>query len=477
MSFVNVTTAFKKNIAGRSAFWFALNVVLALSLSNGTEFDHSLLAILTTCSYYLCIRNWCKCGNRLVSIFTFFIVYAFLCNCIQSLLYTLGVPDNLLSAYWTPSFSSMCDMLRYQAICIAALNLGMVLYVSKNSNSTSMKEQQEWYRNKAISDSDADLVLSFFYFICLIGSFISLANIGRVRATMSYHDFMYEGQSGLNTLFYFNYFFMFLGLRFVFQKKHVYLTYITWLLLIVGYMALGLRTNVIPYLACFIITAPLTHPSFFRKATVPFWTVAGVAFFIILGLVSATREYTGTGLASGYGGLESSLIYTISDVGSLSQMTALTIEETEKGMPHFQTIIYFLVTVVPTRVLKIPEYLFASIGPTNWNISPGTFMSDRMGRSGMGFSFLAESFMNYGWFGCVYIFLYGLLIAFLENSAYKKIMEGNFFRITFLLLLARLVFYARADLWLCNNYVEYMIFTAILYVIFDRKKKAQTYLR
>lgn len=460
-----------KKYLTNSTIWLLFVLLLVCVYRENTELSHGLYTILATASYFFCVYNWVKCGNRIVSLFSFFMLYSFLCNCIQSLLYVFGVPPELLTAYWFPSFASMCEMMRYQALCIAALNLGVVLYITKKGNSSSIDEQFKWYSNVNSSWENESAILTSLYFICLIGSFIALYNTANVRAAMSYHEYMDEGHNEVQTYFYFSYFFLFLGLRYIFSKRFVYLTYAAWIVLTLGYMLLGLRTQAIPYIACFVITVPITNPGLFKKHTIPFWVVGSVVFFIGLGLISSTREYSGTDLATGYQGFGTSLIYSVGDVGSVSQMTAITMDEIEKGMPHYQTILYFLTTVIPTRVLKLPVDLFNALGPAGWDISPGTFMSERMGRSGMGFSFLAESFMNYGWFGCIYILLYGYIIAFLENSAYKKIMKGSFFRITFLLLLTRLVFYARADLWLCNNYVEYMVFTGILYILFNQRKK------
>lgn len=101
-------------------------------------------------------------------------------------------------------------------------------------------------------------------------------------------------------------------------------------------------------------------------------------------------------------------------------------------------------------------------------------MSHKVGILGFGFSYIAEAYLNYGWFGWIFILLYGILIARLENMAYQDIMNGCFFKITFLLWLAKQVFFARADLCLGENYIEYMIFTAVIYKLIGSKERLFT---
>lgn len=455
-----------------SVFWLLFSLLITVLVSGYSSWEHSLFAVLCVISYAICIYGWYKTGNRVISLFSFFVVYAFFCNCSQQILYVFGVPEIFLTSYYDVSFPAMVNMLRYQYVCISALNMGMMLYVRKKKNCIAIEHQIQVYKEENYHNSPKERILYLFLLLCFAGTALAAYKTALVRNSMSYAEYMDSGYESVNVMFYFSYFFAFLSLRSVFKKQNVFLIYCAWGVIACVYMMLGLRTQAIPYVSYFIICLPITHPGLFKKKFIPLWVVMGVSFVIILGWISATRSIEGAKLSSESQGVSLDLIRTISDVGSSSQTIGITIKSVDEGLGVHQSIIYFLLTVVPTKVLKIPSSIFETmIGNDQACISPGTFMSSYVGGYGLGFSFIAEAYLNFKWLGWIYVMLYGYIIAALENYSYKSIMKGDYFPIAFLLILCRQIFYARADLWLCGSYIEYMIFTYILYRIINYKTK------
>lgn len=454
--------------------WFVISAFCSLLFSGSSSSVHSVLILFTTISYALCVYTWVKSGCRLVSVYVFFVVYAFVCNCAQSLLYVFGVPYEYLTSYWNLSVEGVTYAFRFQLLCVAALNLGTCLALTQRGNNVSTAEMVSWYESKQKKEDKLDKYLFPFLIICLLGSLFAAFEIARVRSSMSYQEWMYGGHNDVETRFYFSYFYAFVSLRYVFKKQHTLLIYASWSFFIGLFMMLGLRTQAIPYITFFLITLPVTNSNLFKKKLIPIWIVGAFFFVIFLGIISSTRTEGSVDLSqSGNESTAVSFYVALADVGASAETIGLTMNECDKGMPHYQSILYSIITVIPRRVLKLPEELFQMSG---WQAmsSPGSFMSHKVGLLGFGFSYIAEAYLNYGWFGWIFILIYGFGIARLENMAYQDIMKGYFFKITFLLWLAKQVFFARADLCLGENYIEYMVFTAILYKLFGSKEKLFT---
>lgn len=462
----------KNNLITQSVIWLTFMLIVSLLLTESTFENHCIYVLLITASYLFCVRTWIKSGCRAISLYSFFISYAFLCNCGQSVLFVLGVPQEFLTAYYGASFEYMTQALRFQCICIAALNFGTSLALKHKTDCVSTETMRGWYNGHHPIHDKNDKLLFYLMIVFLLGTLYSAFEVARVRSTMSYMEWMYEGSKTVNTRFYFMYFYMFLSLRSVLRKQYVVFIYVCWLFFILLYMMLGLRTQAIPYVSLFIITLPLTNERLFDKKFIPLWIVGVITGIIFLGVISSTRTGESVNLSetsSGQGPAVS--FYTsMADIGVSANTIANAMDLCDKGMPHYQSILYSVASVIPQRVLKIPVSDIFNV--SNAITSPGSYASEMLGTPGAGYSFMAEAFLNFGWMGWLYLILYGFLIARLENIAYRDFIQSQvFFKITFLLFLSKQVFYARAELCLSEDYIEYMVFTAILYKILSPKSK------
>lgn len=445
---------------------------MSLLLTEPTTEVHCLYVLLVTVSYIFCVYSWIKAGCRAVSLYSFFIAYAYLCNCGQSMLYVIGVPQEFLTAYYGASIDYMTHALRFQSICVAALNLGTCLALKKKKYCVSIESMRGWYNSLHPIRDKNEKVLFYLLIAFLLGTLYAAFEVARVRSSMSYNDWMYEGYKTVNTRFYFMYLFMFLSLRSVLRKQRVFFIYVCWLLFIILFMMLGLRTQAIPYVSLFIITLPLTNERLFNKKFIPIWIVGVLAGIIFLGIISSTRTGESVNLsdASSGEGAAVSFYASMADIGVSANTIANTMDLCDKGMPHYQSILYTITTVIPRKVLKIPiTDIFNVDGALS---SPGAYTSGMLRTPGAGYSFIAEAFLNFGWFGWVYMIFYGFLIARFESLAYQDFIKNQmFFKIVFLLFLSKQIFYARGELCLAEDYIEYMIFMAILYKLFTPQSK------
>ena len=456
------------NVLKFSYVWFVASILVALMVDGIAFLSHAFLVICVSLSYLICIFSWIKCGSRALSLYSFFLAYSFLCNCAQPLLYIFNVPVEFLNTYGILSLEEVSYSLRFQFVCIAALNLGNSLALQKKKYCMSTKEMELWYKSVDNSPTKNDKLLYKLMLVLLLGTLYATYDLAKVRGSMTYQEWSYGGSDNVQNHFYFSYFFCFLSLRSVLRKQHVLFIYICWLFFVVLFMMLGLRSTAIPYLSLFLIVLPLTNGNFFRKKYIPVWLLGGFFSIILMGIISAGRyqERVDLSTVDTSQGVRFMFYSAMSDVGSPGKTLGMTMKMCDNGVPKYQSILYSVVTVIPHRVFKIP---FPENEPLS---SPGAYLSNVAGMEGYGFSFLSEAYYNLGWFGWLFILLYGFLIARMENMAYYDVMrKGNFFKLTFLLYLTKQIFFARGDFCLAEAYIEYMVFTAIIYKLFLPKQK------
>ena len=89
--------------------------------------SHQVLVSCTLASYVMCIFNWVKCGNRALSLYNFFVLYMMLSNLGQSILFLFGFPGDYMIVYSRYSLDQINELLRFQLLCVAGLNLGTML--------------------------------------------------------------------------------------------------------------------------------------------------------------------------------------------------------------------------------------------------------------------------------------------------------------------------------------------------------------
>ena len=208
-----------QNLLRFSLVWFLLSIIFAILLSDKSETTHRVLILLTVISYSLCILCWVKAGCRLISIYTFFIAYSFLCNCAQSFLYLLGVPLEFLTSYWNLTVADVSYAFRFQLVCISALNVGACLATINKKDCVSVEKQIINYKSMGKREKTTkDKYLFVLLLFLLVGTIFAGLETARIRMSMSYHDYMYGGYKEVESRFYFIYFYAFLSLRFVFKQ-------------------------------------------------------------------------------------------------------------------------------------------------------------------------------------------------------------------------------------------------------------------
>lgn len=441
-----------------SLIWFVIGCIIVLT-TNDTIYSHNELTIYCLCSYLLCIYHWIVSGNKLFSIYVIFIIYALFSNLGQALLLVIPGVDLYLSIYKTYTLSSICEMLRFQALCIAGLNIGACLYLQKHENNVSLEEQQKVFEQNKIPvwNNSAQLFFDFVMYLTFGVMFYLASRQLFLRQTMSYVE-MYR--STPLTGYGMRFFSVMLGLISIYRHRHTKLVLVIWLYLFIAYMVAGTRSLGIVYLACIILVIPVLYPILIKKRFVWLWIIASFFGIGLLNIISDSRQYSLMEDIS----VDSwwmSFFLAISEMGG-SMRPSIETMSSSVTLGNPQTILYaFLEFFIPAGILD-------AIVPHSWTTHLGHWINTLHDDDNeWGFSFIAEAFVNFGWWGWMFMILYGYLIAYLENESYKKIRRCNYFLAAcFLAILARQIFYARAQMQLCIDFCRPAFYTYLFYIIF-----------
>lgn len=426
--------------------WFvvALLVVYIPSLVYDV-FYHNVLVLCNFISYILCIYSWRRFGGRWLSVFVFFIVYALFCNLGNSILYSTMSWTNTTEAlkiYENAYWMSIIDMLRFQFLCVASMNVGVSAYtsVAKAYIPSVSKTRTE------ANTLEVFWLLTVAYHIYLSYHYLTF------RITAGYSDLdsliVSEDYGLLGTLL--TYFFLFLSLLLLFKGKQVKTIYLLLTCLSLAFMISGKRYMAIRFIGAILVFLGATHPRLFRKRYVWIWVAAGIGFMAFINVIRVLR---GSSIADGID-VEKSVFQlvlgTFAEMGQSEWPAIITMDIIGSTDQYMHSIYNTFLRVTGFDVLFGLET----------EESLGRWITNQMGTNyGLGYSFVAEAYANFGWLGWIFTFIYGWLIVWLENSAYRMLSQkiNIYVALAILCLLLRQIFYARAQLDLCAFEIRMLI--------------------
>lgn len=450
--------AFRNNVRILPAvFILFVSAILALLLSAPSEFNHAMLTIAITLCYALNIYNWKQSGNSLLSIYCLFLIYAYLSSTGQCILYMFHAPSILLSIYRNFGLDSVCLMLRFHLLCAAGMLLGGTLGTSQIIRDEVSIPQIQNSSKEEKKENRYEIIFTLLMFVSYLMMLSFAIYQIQQRQVLGYSDY-YNMEEKQRMPEQFNLLAVSLGVRAIFRKKYVKTTYFFWSLYVLLFFVAGTRSTAIVYVAAFIAMLPKSYPELFKKKFALMWLII---ILFLFGLISVTSTYrtgslTNISLAASNSGFWINIINTISEMGGAARPAIYTMKWIDGGGAHYQTLIYTILHgIIPTNVLS----LFGS----SWSVQLGRWINEYAGAIGTqyGYSFIAEMYMNYGWFGFVFLIFYGWLIAYGERKAYSMGVNGNaFFAGVIIALLGRQVFFARANLGLILSFYRNSIYLA-----------------
>lgn len=404
--------------------WLILIYVINVTVTGANLYIHNLFVLLCLVSYALCYYSWLSYGGKFLSFYVFFLTYCFFSNLGQSILDTLGLTNLIVGAnmYDLHGYEAVNKMLQFQSMCIAALNLGTILYTSKPANVISQTQLNDAYvinQPKKSYDTVFDIVLV----ICICYFTYEGIKMLLLRQSFDYAAFfeMGRGQTQNRLTNYMDLLTIMLSLRCIFKGRNLKLIYGFYLFSILIYMLIGARGLAIRYVATLLVTLPMVKPSLFQKKYWLVWIIGFIFSFSILSVISNSR---GSILGSGFqdnGGITDNIIGTVAEMGMSERPAIITIEAINSGHRHYQTISSTIIKAL------IPLSSQTSFCQQN-SVALGDWVSHYVGsyNSGLGYSIVAEAYMNYDKFGWLFFLLWGYFICYAENRAYKNLLQGKY---------------------------------------------------
>jgi len=446
-------------------------MILSLSIfynyADYTEYSHNLIVLLAVLTYYFTLSNWLLTGNRAFSIFTTFVLFSLFFNLGQSILKAFTNFPIFGYVYSQYSPSDIFYMLKYQLICAAGLYLGSNLYLSKKKNRVSLYEISSYYKTNNNFDifKPREIILEILFYVSFATTFIYGVYLINLRQNLSYAE-LYETKESISGIFYFGA--TVFGLYFIFQKRHIKLVLVGWIWFFLSFYIVGTRSLGIVYMGALITVIPILYPHLFRKKFIPIWLVGLMLGLISFSVISQTRQGNSINL-----GEENDIIVllftSIHEMGFSQTPTLTTISYIKQGGEYRQTILYNILLGI------FPSVLLNELVPDEWsNVSLGGWATEQeMGpdaTSGLGYSWIAEAYMNYGSWGWIFTLIYGYFIAYAENFSLKRIMQGRYLlAICLIAILCKQIFFARAQLNLVIPFYKGTMYLLIFRFIFFKK--------
>lgn len=407
-----------------AVIWLILVFIINVTVTDANIYSHNLFVILCLASYALCYYSWLSYGGKFLSFYVFFVTYCLFSNLGQSLLDTLGLSSFIagVNMYDLHGYESVNNMLRFQSMCIAALNFGTITYTSKPDNVVSQKQLNDSFilnQQKKSYDTIFDIILV----ICICYFLLQGVKMLVLRQSLDYASFfeMGRGQTQNRLTLYMDLFTIMISLRCIFKGRNLKLIYGFYLFSIIIYMYIGARGLAIRYVASLFVTLPMVKPNLFVKKYWAVWIIGFIFGFSLLSVISNSRSSVlGSGF-SDHGGLTENVIGTVAEMGMSERPAIITIEAIDAGHRHYQTI---ACTIIKALIPLSSQTNFCKRN----SVALGDWVSNYVGsyHSGLGYSIVAEAYMNFDKYGWLFFLIWGYFLSYAENRAYKNLLRGKY---------------------------------------------------
>lgn len=455
-----------------SFLWFLIACFLCDITVNSFSYKANVLLVVANIySYYRCISIWKSSGNSLLSLYTFFILYMCASNLGQSIISLFPYTMDKMSIYDKFNMQEILSALRFQLLCVSAMGLGTSFYVDFHECNYSTKVLQDYFFNTSKYWFPPQLLLKIVFFVAILLVFFDAVSYVLMRQTMGYMDAYTERQLAGIPLYMqlANWLFMLISFYFAYTKRYTKLIIVLFFVLVCIFMVCGNRSLTIKYLAFLMLLCPNLYPKYFARKYWFLWYALLVCFLSSLSLITSVRNDVGITmqLSQGNNSFIDMLLSSLSEMGGSAQTLIYTMKAIGEGFQHHLTEAYFTITAISS------SKLCQIIGFGNEYLSLGEWVGDYAGiyGYGLGYSCVAEWYMNYGWFGCIFAGLYSYIITMFECIAYKNILRGSYLvPATLLTFLATQIFYARSTMFYSLFEVRFGFWLIVIYTLVQNIK-------
>lgn len=465
-------------------FIIILHFIIGISLSIYCQYfidtdtnivDESIISQLSICSVLLFIwylYSWWMLTNSIFNPYTLFLAAAMLFNSGQSIIKSLDSEF----VYLDGIFSNMTIFrtLVFVIISLYFVHLGALLAYRKFKKSEIEQIKAiEFEANSLMSLRQVGKVL--FLISCVPAFLVAQQAVGIIlsQGYIGLYQRQYE-VTGIYAIFnVLNAFFVPSALFYLAgSKDNRRGVWLSWLILF-SYSSiqffLGSRaTAIMP-----LISASWVHDQCVKKIPRTTLLSSSIIFLIIvMPMIATIRSENRQNILSigflleAFSSIDNPLIHTINEAGRsmLATSYALELVPNLKNYDFGMGYVYALLTLIPNIFWDIhPSISHGTYGKwLVWTVAPITASSG----GGLGFSFIAEAFLNFGWY---FSFIFMLSLGFFYSKFQLWALTGNKPEkiATIACFMSTFLFFSRSEsLIICRSLVWYSFFPYILFLFF-----------
>lgn len=403
---------------------------LSLTVDNSIQLVSAICVFL----FVLSILTWKLLTNEIICPYLFFYICLFLFCCGQSLTWafglTAGTRDLMTRVDYGLNHDYILISLIYSMLCLTMFHVGAILYTKGGNPDKALWNSQEVTK----TFKNLGKLLLVFTIPAFIATSVQVVLSVISGGYLAYYDLIYERFAILKILDYVADYYqpclllLLVGYRDGKSRTKAIIVSL-FILDIIAQLYIGGRNRAV--LA--IISIILVYHYFIKPVNVKrsFLIIIGGYFGLaFLNAIRYSRIESGRGIFSFLEYVDLAplnvLCEIIGELGWSLSSTTWTMMYAENSIGFQYGMTYLM---APLGI--IPNLGFWAVHPAKAYNPSEWLQSFTMANYGLGYTMVAESFINFGWFGCIFmLFAGGLIVNFLDRV--RRIdVENNLFVTTF----------------------------------------------
>ncbi|WP_175550472.1 O-antigen polysaccharide polymerase Wzy [Bacteroides luti] len=415
---------------------FTLIIALPVLYSNSVNIvsfvDLRIMGGIGVFILSFCFKSWNDLKQKLFSPYIVFLVTLSIFSFGQSFLYTINYisEERDLIGYAGITINDIFYAQSYTLVMITCFHIGALMSIKKSNYNTKKSLNVDY----SLAIKKIGIIL---FIISIIPFLYSLINDMIVSLTRGYGAlYEIEERVGLDNIFLIvaNYFIpSYICLYVGFRKnvKVLRMLNIFAVVIIIVIFITGGRTNGVILIATAILIYNFIIKPLTKKQYVII-LVLGIFLLSILSVISNTRSNSGRGIDSYTNNIEkgqNSALNTICEMGG----SMFCLIKTKDYVPNTEDYRYGKSYLFSFTTL-IPNINFWKIHPAVKESDLNAWLTKKVDMGyGTGFSMVAESYINFGWFGSIVMLLMGYVFASFMNVS--KIRNNDYAKFVFCMII------------------------------------------
>lgn len=445
-----------------SAIWL---VGMLAAGNTSSAFNGWILIFL----YFVAIRSAFLANGHQFFPFVIFLMYCFASNAGQTLSHLLGFEEQqTVEIYKSYSDGLIAEMLFLQMTFVLSMILGYLLLRKARPVTLEATQLSAETTEDALTIGVEEVIL---WVMALYVAVIYIQELSQ-RSSLSYGDYYYSTREGVGAVA--QYLYHVVVFAYLFKHRGWKRKMALGIAITLAIMAvfIGSRSATLPILVglLFVLSALSSKQFKLRLRHV----IVGIVVLLVFSAFAVLRNYPisqlSISLIADKVTLDpvKALVEILQEMGGSARTTLSTMTALKNGVVHHEgTILYSLLKgIFPIPILNLVGISAPAIESLSAWISDygsGSYLDGK----GWGYSFIAEIIYNYGNWGFLCSFVFGAVLAVLENCIEKLLNKKNYYLAAGILyILGYGVFLARAETTLLSTRIRYTVYMALLFAVY-----------